>query len=140
MLSVEKLAYTHGDSHYLFDEVTFSLNPGERILISGYSGCGKSTLALLLSGLKESGKGQVLLNGSLIEPSDVGFLFQNPDLQFCMDTVAHELYFILENLQIEPEQMQDRSEFVLAQVGLKGFQNRLIYTLSQGEKQRLALA
>lgn len=57
-----------------------------------------------------------------------------------MDTVAHELYFILENLQIEPEQMQDRSEFVLAQVGLKGFQNRLIYTLSQGEKQRLALA
>lgn len=140
MLSVEKLACTHGDSHYLFDEVTFSLNPGERILISGYSGCGKSTLALLLSGLKESGKGQVLLNGSLIEPSDVGFLFQNPDLQFCMDAVAHELYFILENLQIEPEQMQDRSEFVLAQVGLKGFQNRLIYTLSQGEKQRLALA
>lgn len=63
MLSVEKLACTHGDSHYLFDEVTFSLNPGERILISGYSGCGKSTLALLLSGLKESGKGQVLLNG-----------------------------------------------------------------------------
>lgn len=52
MLSVEKLACTHGDSHYLFDEVTFSLNPGERILISGYSGCGKSTLALLLSGLK----------------------------------------------------------------------------------------
>lgn len=38
MLSVEKLACTHGDSHYLFDEVTFSLNPGERILISGYSG------------------------------------------------------------------------------------------------------
>lgn len=73
---LKKLAYTHGDSRYLFDEVTFSLNPGERILISGYSGCGKSTLAILLSGLKESGKGQVLLNGSLIEPSDVGFLFK----------------------------------------------------------------
>lgn len=57
MLFVEKLVCIYGDSYYLFDEVIFSFNLGEWILISGYLGCGKSILVFLLLGLKESGKG-----------------------------------------------------------------------------------
>lgn len=37
-------------------------------------------------------------------------LFQNPDLQFCMDTLRKELFFCLENLSVSPEEMEARVE------------------------------
>ncbi|MCU9533074.1 ATP-binding cassette domain-containing protein [Streptococcus sp. CSL10205-OR2] len=140
MLLVENLSYAYQDHSPLFEGLHFSINSGEKILIGGYSGCGKSSLAFLLAGLKKPTSGQVLLDDKAISPKDVGFIFQNPDLQFCMDTVALELLFVLENLQENPETMAEKVTQVLQKVGLANYHDRQINTLSQGEKQRLSLA
>lgn len=134
----------------VFSDVSFSVAPGEAVLLMGPSGCGKSTLAYCLSGLYPSYagelSGEILLEGrplSDYEVNDraraVSILFQNPDDQFCMDRVDHEILFALENINY-PGDLRQYMRELLALVGLEGVEQSLIYTLSGGTKQKLALA
>ena len=65
-------------------------------------------------------------------------VFQNPDSQFVSSVVKEDIEFSLKNYNIK----QDKNTVseILDSVGLKGFENRDIFTLSGGQKQRLALA
>ena len=67
-------------------------------------------------------------------------MFQNPDLQFCMDTPFHELVFCLENLRTEPEEIKERAEAALEFCGISNLRDRKFVTLSGGEKQKVMLA
>lgn len=118
-------------------------------MLMGPSGCGKSTLAYCLAGLypEYAGEleGEILLEGedlSAYGPARragaVSILFQNPDNQFCMDRVDHEVLFALENVNYQGD-MSARMEELLDQVGLTDVASRPIYTLSGGMKQKLAL-
>src|SRR5699024_3704694 len=66
--------------------------------------------------------------------------FQDQDTQFCMRFVDEELAFVLENLQVPREKMDERMIDVLERVGLHVEPHTRIQHLSQGMKQRLALA
>ena len=69
----------------------------------------------------------------------MSILFQNPDDQFCMDRVDHEILFALENINY-PGDLRARTRELLALVGLEDVEHHLIHTLSGGMKQKLALA
>ncbi|CAM4189436.1 ABC transporter ATP-binding protein [Streptococcus penaeicida] len=140
MLEIHNLTYGFSEKASLFENLCLIIEVGQRVLISGYSGCGKSTLAYLLAGLKKAQQGSITLDGEEIKSESVGLIFQNPDLQFCMDTVEHELFFVLENQRTPKNQMTNRVKLVLEQVGLPNTQKRKLDSLSQGEKQRLSLA
>ncbi len=129
----------------------------EVTILTGASGSGKSTLLYLIAGLYPHNAG-ILRSGEIevegmafagagAEVPDaaersalVGMMFQNPDLQFCMDTVRNELIFCLENVRTDPERFEERIAEALEFCGLSGYEERRLHTLSGGEKQRVALA
>ena len=134
----------------VFEHLSLSVEPGEAVLLMGPSGCGKSSLAYCLSGLYPAYggelSGEITLEGRPLaqyEIADraqaVSILFQNPDNQFCMDRVDHEVLFALENINY-PGDLRARMRQLLALVGLEAVETALIHTLSGGTKQKLALA
>ncbi|MEF2967923.1 ABC transporter ATP-binding protein [Paenibacillus sp. M1] len=130
-----------GECDFIFKDFSFSVERGEKLLLLGPSGCGKSTLLQVLAGVIP-GVVEVPMkcSGQIIPPSR-GILFQDPDTQFCMPYVDEELAFVLENRNVPREEMLPRMREALRQVGLDFNEiHVLIDSLSQGMKQRLALA
>lgn len=118
----------------------------------GPSGSGKSTLTLCLDGLiphlvEGDYAGEVVVAGLVVGSSPVhllaqetGLVFQDPDAQFCTLTVEDEIAFGLENLRTAPEEIETAIDRSLHSVGMPGYRERRLATLSGGEKQRVALA
>ncbi|MFH0873039.1 MAG: ABC transporter ATP-binding protein [bacterium] len=133
-------------------EVSFEVEPGERIAILGANGSGKSTLMHLLDGLfpPSSGKllafGQELTERRLEDPEfnrffreRVGFLFQNPDVQLFCPVVWEEVAFGPLQLDLPREEILRRVEDVLEMLGIRELRDRPPYALSGGEKKKVAL-
>ena len=128
------------------------VNPKAFILLTGPTGCGKSTLLRTMNGLiphASGGKlsGSVHVNGASVAEQpiaatcqQVGLLFQNPEEQLFCIIVEDEIAFGLENLGLPSHEIDRRIDSALTQVGLVGFRNRQIASLSSGQKQRVALA
>ncbi|GGC76923.1 ABC transporter ATP-binding protein [Thalassobacillus devorans] len=130
-----------GVESLLFEDFSLSFEKGEKVLILGPSGSGKSTLLQVLTGLIPSAVAVPMKADALTIPESWGFLFQDPDAQFCMPYVDEEIAFVLENLQIPREEMEQYIDHYLHQVGLRFDDNHTkIQTLSGGMKQRLAIA
>ena len=142
--------YEHGKRNIL-DHVSLSIEPGKLTVIMGSSGCGKSTLAAVAAGLyPENGgfliQGKISLFGHPVEDMDprtraayLSLLFQNPDLQFCMDTLRKELYFCMENMCMPPDEMEEKAREAARRMGVLPLLDRPLHTLSGGEKQRASL-
>ncbi|ETA51413.1 ABC transporter ATP-binding protein [Ponticoccus alexandrii] len=126
----------------VLDGLDVSVNEGGFVAVVGPSGCGKSTLTKLISGLMLPDEGRVTLNGTAVtgpRPT-VGMAFQNP--------VMLEWRTILQNvilpLEIVPNkqtkaQKEERARFLLALVGLEGFEDKRPSELSGGMRQRASL-
>jgi len=123
----------------VLDNIEVSIQEGEKVLILGPSGCGKSTLLSVLAGIiPEHIEAEV--SGEVTRKKQVGFMFQDPDAQFCMKHVNEEIAFSLENRKIPREKMDEEIVKMLKIVGLSIDPTTPIQTLSGGMKQRLALA
>lgn len=138
--------YFENDKKNVLNTVDLSLDEGTITLLHGKSGCGKSTLAYILAGLYPENSG-ILISGSVMvdgvnihelsareRVKYIGMMFQNCDLQFCMDTLRNELLFCGENIdeEIDTERLSNR-------VGIYHLLDRNFHTLSGGEKQKCAL-
>ncbi|MDF2669596.1 MAG: transporter related protein [Paenibacillus sp.] len=135
-----RLAFPGGQS-LLFRDLNLTVHSGEKVLLLGPSGCGKSTLLQVLTGLIPNSIEMPIKVERQVIPQSWGFVFQDPDTQFCMPYVDDELAFVLENLQVPREQMASRIAALLSQVGLRlDSEHTPIQELSQGMKQRLAIA
>lgn len=143
---------TFGFHRPLFENFSFTAERGECIAITGPSGSGKSTLAWILAGiiprsLDYSYEGSVELFGknvldySVAELSQcIGIVFQNPDAQLFSPTVFDEVAFGPENLCLPREEILQRIEGALCEVGMQEHIHSEIETLSGGQKQLIALA
>ncbi|CAM3868436.1 ABC transporter ATP-binding protein [Mesobacillus zeae] len=142
IVQVEKLRLAFpGSKNMLFKDFSVSFNKGEKVLILGPSGCGKSTFLQLLSGIIP-GSIDIPCRAEALEiPQEWGYVFQDPDAQFCMPYVDEEMAFVLENLQTPREKMAERMEELLSAVGIRlPALHTKIQSLSGGMKQRLAIA
>lgn len=130
-----------GDPDLLFRDLTFSVRKGEKVLLLGPSGCGKSTLLQVLCGLVPNAVALPMKCEELTVPDRWGYVFQDPDTQFCMPYADEELAFTLENLRTPPSDMPALIRSYLEAVGLS-FEDphAAIASFSQGMKQRLAIA
>lgn len=130
-----------GEDALVFKDLSFCVQPGEKVLMLGPSGCGKSTLLQVLSGIIPNSIDLPMKVKDSQLPDSWGFVFQDPDTQFCMTHVDEELAFVLENLQVPREHMASLMDDVLKRVQLQLDDiHTSINELSQGMKQRLALA
>ncbi|MBX3048072.1 MAG: ABC transporter ATP-binding protein [Anaerolineales bacterium] len=150
-VSALTIKYT-GRKRPILRDLSLQVPQGQTLLILGASGSGKSSLALTFNGLIPHSIGEVLAGQVHVAGADtqqtsvaqlaqrVGILFQDPDAQFATLTVEDEIVFGLENLCLDPAQMEARLETALSQVGMLHTRHRPVYALSGGEKQRIALA
>lgn len=141
-MSVNNLRLKFPNEHDLiFKDLNITIYEGEKVLLLGPSGCGKSTLLQVLSGLIPNSIEVPLKYDGIKLATSSGFVFQDPDTQFCMPYIDEELAFVLENSLVPREEMNHLIKIVLQQVGLAHIPTHtLINDLSQGMKQRLALA
>jgi energy-coupling factor transport system ATP-binding protein len=130
-----------GDKSLLFKDLSLSFQKGEKVLLLGPSGCGKSTLLQVLSGLIPRSIEVPVKADVLKSPPSWGYVFQDPDSQFCMPYTDEEIAFVLENLEVPGKEMKERIYQILQQVGLNlDDVHTSINSLSGGMKQRLAIA
>lgn len=166
MLTVHDLKKSY-DTQFLFDHVTFSLNPGERVGVVGVNGCGKTTLLRILTGEEESNGGHVNRASDL----RIGYLPQgfaiDPNLTFGEvigqaagdpQVLEEELTRIAEEVARDPKNdtllrryddlirrieanATGQASTILSGLGLDGIDPDLpAHLLSGGQKTRLALA
>ena len=143
MLTVSGATVTFGRVAAL-DGIDLEVSTGEVVAILGPSGCGKSTLLRAVAGLQPLDSGQVCwdgedLAGLPVHRRDFGLMFQEHAL-FSHRDVAANVAFGLRMQKIDVPIRRQRVREVLAMVGLAGFEERPIATLSGGEAQRVALA
>lgn len=124
----------------LFTDLNISVDSGERVLLLGPSGSGKSTLLNVMGGLIPKVIHTPMKAETLSIPENNAYVFQDPDSQFTMPTVAEELAFILENRCIPTENMEAMMMEALGQTGLDVPLDLNINNLSGGMKQKLAIA
>ncbi len=154
-IEVEHLKYRYpGAKRLALDDISFTAEKGEFIGLVGENGAGKSSLSQALLGLipqfyKGAYGGVVRIDGLEAAKTPVGTLcqkiglvFQNPfnQLSGAKDTVFDEVGYGLQNLGIAPEEIRQRVETVLRQLGIWEFRDRNPFDLSGGQLQRVAIA
>ncbi len=123
------------------DDISFSVNSGEFVVIIGPSGCGKSTLLGMIAGLEMPTSGVILHNGNPITAPDPdrSLIFQQPSLLpwlSLLDNVALGLTF----KGMGKKERYHRAEQFLAEVGLRPFAHKYPHQLSGGMQQRACIA
>ncbi len=129
-------------------DLDFALCPGQRIGIMAPNGSGKTTLFHLIMGLVKPLSGQVSVFGrALREEKDfaevrrrIGLLFQDPDDQLFSPTVLEDVAFGPLNLGKTKAEAAAIARRTLAFLGLTGFEERITFKLSGGEKRLVSLA
>ncbi|HLO31951.1 MAG TPA: ABC transporter ATP-binding protein [Anaerolineales bacterium] len=132
--------------------ISFELKPGEMLLVAGASGCGKTTLVRCINGLiprsyRGDLQGRVLVNREDVHnlslaslAQTVGTLLQDPEKQILGAHVRAEVAFGPENLGLPPGEVNTRVVEALTRLGLTDLSERETFSLSGGEKQKVALA
>jgi thiamine transport system ATP-binding protein len=143
MLSVVDICVAF-ESHPVLDHVSFEVATGEVVALLGPSGSGKTTLLRVIAGLQPADSGTVLLDGRSLDgvPAhrrSVGLVFQDEQLFPHLDVRANVAFGLRMAGRSRHEQAA-RVDELLALVGLPGFADRRVTSLSGGEAKRVALA
>ena len=128
--------------------ISLDVQKGSFVAIVGMNGSGKSTLAKCFNGLILPTSGSVTVDGMDTRDDSklwdirrrVGMVFQNPDNQIVSSIVEDDVAFGPENLGIPPEEIRDRVDQALRQVGMYEHRLKGAHMLSGGQKQRIAIA
>jgi len=152
-LIIENLSFRYRDRQgAAIHDISFEANAGEILLIAGASGCGKTTLLRCINGLIPRSyqgdlQGHVLVNGEDVREfslaklaQTVGTLLQDPEKQILGAHVKSEVAFGPENLGLPDSEVNARVDQALKRLGLAHLRDRDTFSLSGGEKQKVALA
>lgn len=148
LLQAENVSYRYPTgAEMVLRNVCLDVRQGEFLALLGRNGSGKTTLAKHFNGLLRPTSGRILLAGRPTTAyrrhelaRQVGYVFQNPDHQIFAPTVREEIGFGLHALG-ETRKAVDRAvDEVMEQTGLAGYGSRPPFSLSRGEKQRVAVA
>jgi len=132
------------------DGISFNVQRGEYVVITGESGAGKSTMLTILGGLQVPTEGVVRIGGADLSvlPADgladfrrktIGFVFQAYHLLPYL-TARENVMVPMSPERISPRKKASLADALLAAVGLVGKEDRLPSQLSGGESQRVAIA
>ncbi len=145
-VAIEQLGFSYPDGTEALRGVDLVIREGESVAIIGPNGAGKSTLLLQLNGILR-GQGRIEIFGLPIEDDTVreirrrvGVVFQDPEDQLFLTTVAQDVGFGPANLGLPSEEIARRTHDALRAVGMEAFGDRAAHHLSFGQKKRVATA
>jgi len=151
--SIDHLSFRYPDSPGpALRDINLEVGEGEVVLLAGPSGCGKSTLLRCINGLiphmyQGDYTGSVSVAGLKVAETpmstlaqNVGLLFQNPENQIFMFSVERDVAFGLQNLSVPRDEMRRRVDETMKLLGVSALAQRAPHELSDGQKQRAALA
>ncbi|WP_245833845.1 energy-coupling factor ABC transporter ATP-binding protein [Streptomyces aidingensis] len=146
-LEVRGLGYAYPDGHRALSGVHLTVARGERVALLGPNGAGKTTLVLHLNGILGGGEGGVRVAGLPVDREHiaeirrrVGIVFQDPDDQLFMPTVAEDVAFGPANAGLRGDALQRRVAHALERVGMAAWADRPPHHLSFGQRRRVAVA
>jgi cobalt/nickel transport system ATP-binding protein len=137
-----------GASRPVFQDFNFQLLPDNHVGLTGPNGCGKTTMLHLIMGLVRPQAGSIVIFGEEVKKEQdfvkvrqkVGLLFQNPDDQLFCPTVLEDVAFGPLNQGKTPSEAVQIARETMERLGLAGFEDRVTYKLSGGEKKLVSLA
>ena len=141
-LQAHQLACRRGD-RLLFKQLDFQISPGELLLIEGHNGCGKTTLLKTLATLRHPDEGSISWNGqSILKLADeyraeLTWLGHQNGIKLDLSALENlKISSSLNDLKVSDEQVMQ----ALDDMGLYGYEDLPVRSLSQGQKRRTALA
>ncbi len=145
-ITIKNMSCSIGDTHIL-KNINLDFPGKGFVSLTGPNGSGKTTLGKVITGILPFQTGEVLIEGldlkSMALPQigrKIGYLFQNPDKQIFAPTVLEELAFGMKFKNCSEEEIRKKTNEMLDIFDLRLIKDSTSYFLSQGEKQRLAIA
>jgi heme exporter protein A len=139
LLAVRGLAFARNEAP-LFGPLDFGVDAGEALLVQGANGAGKTTLLRVLAGLLRADAGEVAIDGRPARPDSrarhIAYLGHLPGLKADLSALQN-LEFLCGLHGRRPKQSPAAAMGI---VGLAGFEDAPLRTLSAGQKKRLGLA
>lgn len=146
-IRVTGLRYAYPDGHAALRGIDLEVAPGERVALLGPNGAGKTTLMLHLNGVLSALQGVVEISGITLSRSTlrdirrrVGLVFQDPDDQLFMPTLAQDVAFGPANFGLRGAELEDRVARALDMVSMTELAGRGPSHMSGGQRRRAALA
>ncbi|MEH1013465.1 ABC transporter ATP-binding protein [Micromonospora sp. CPCC 206060] len=148
-LDVRAVRYAYPDGHVALHGVDLTVPRGDRVALLGPNGAGKTTLVLHLNGILAAEAGSVTVGGLAVSRDRttlaeirrrVGIVFQDPDDQLFLPTVAEDVAFGPANLGLRGAELAERVDEALAAVGMSEHRDRAPHHLSFGQRRRVAVA
>lgn len=152
MVEIRDYFFTYEGGEKEIDGVCLIIEKGEFVAISGVSGSGKTTIGRAINGLIPhffigDRQGDIIVNNENINDYElwqigkrVASVFQDPNSQFFAHSVKDEVAFGAENYGMDPKEIEEMIDVVLDKLNIKHLINRNMFTLSNGEKQKVAIA
>ena len=148
LIALEDVDFSYGPERPVLSGCNLRLEPGQRIGLIGANGSGKTTLLQLVVGLVRPSGGRLEAFGRVRSRETdfrevrrrAGLLFQDADDQLFCPTVAEDVAFGPLNLGKRGGEVRQIVARTLDSLGLAGYEERITYKLSGGEKRLVALA
>ncbi len=153
LFEVDRVSYHYQNKLPALVDVSLRITAGQKVAVLGANGSGKSTLLKLLDGLYFPTSGNVSFRGMRLTQEtladeaansafrrSVGLVFQDPDVQLFSPTVWEEVAFGPLQLGLSRDEVAARVQAALELLGIVKLADRVPYSLSGGEKKKVALA
>lgn len=148
VIRLKDISFGYPGGNQIFEDLNLEFFSGDRLGLLAPNGSGKTTLFHIVMGLLKPDTGTIEIFGkSMVSEKDfegirprVGLLFQDADDQLFSPTVLEDVAFGPLNLGKSKDEAIDISLKTLKFLGLAGFENRITFKLSGGEKRLVSLA
>lgn len=148
MICLRNVSFEYKNGNKALKNINLDIERGDVVVVIGKNGSGKSTLGNIISGIYNYTDGELTLDGEVIKSKrgksglrkKIGIVFQNPDNQVIFNRVYDDMFFMLDNLEYDKNDIPDVIEKSLKKVGMEHYINKNPHEISLGQKQRVAIA
>ena len=148
IINLSDISFAYPGSSRVLDKLDLQFHQGDRLGLIGPNGSGKTTMFHIIMGLLKPSSGAIEIFGRQVNGERdfrsvrerIGLLFQDADDQLFSPTVLEDVAFGPLNLGRSQEEAKAIAQKTLELLGLSGFEDRITYKLSGGEKKLVSLA